>query len=134
LYLQQSIRSLSLLPSPLSYLKEASSAIVPSNEGITSTTAAGNLFILNQKTSKLGLYLSYLDKEPTISASTDPCKSHLARIYGDRILFYQVDQLFDLIFGDNSFTRAFHDSQKLLGTKPNHIFLIFFVFLRLYYR
>ena len=44
-----------------------------------------------------------------------PCETHLTKIYAERVFSYEVDELFDLIFGENSFTRAFHDSQKLTG-------------------
>lgn len=46
-----------------------------------------------------------------------PCETHLAKMYAERVFTYEVDDLFELIFGENSFTRAFHDSQKLTGKK-----------------
>ncbi|CAF4324191.1 unnamed protein product, partial [Rotaria sp. Silwood2] len=47
-------------------------------------------------------------------ASTCPCETHLARTFAEGIFSYDVDTLFELIFGDNSFSRTYHDSQKLL--------------------
>lgn len=47
--------------------------------------------------------------------SSCPCESHLAKTYAERTFRIPVDQLFDLTFGDNAFSRAYHDSQKLIG-------------------
>lgn len=61
------------------------------------------------------------EKRPTITEpetptylSSCPCESHLAKIYAERTFPIAVDQLFDLAFGDNPFTRAYHESQKLI--------------------
>jgi hypothetical protein len=53
--------------------------------------------------------------EQTTYLTICPCETHLARTYADRLLSYNVNTLFELTFGNNSFTRAYHDSQKLIG-------------------
>ena len=47
--------------------------------------------------------------------SSCPCESHLARTFADQVLPFSIDTLFELLFGDNAFARAYHDSQKLIG-------------------
>lgn len=49
--------------------------------------------------------------------SSCPCETHSGKMYADRVFAFEVDEIFDMIFGDNSFSRAFHDSQRLLGRK-----------------
>ncbi len=73
---------------------------------------------------------SRLNQEQTTYALSCSCEIHLARTYADRLFSYDVDQLFELTYGDNSFTRACHDSQKLTGKKKksNNIILILFLF------
>ncbi|CAF1129073.1 unnamed protein product [Rotaria sordida] len=43
-----------------------------------------------------------------------PCETHLAKTFGEQLLSFDIDTLFELTFGDNSFIRAYRDSQKLL--------------------
>ncbi|CAF3859320.1 unnamed protein product [Rotaria magnacalcarata] len=52
--------------------------------------------------------------KPIIYAQTCPCETHLSKTFADRIFLCDIDALFELVFGDNSFTHAYHDSQKLL--------------------
>ena len=47
--------------------------------------------------------------------STCTCNQHLSKTYTDRLFGFNVDTLFELLFGDNSFTRAFRKAQKLTG-------------------
>jgi len=55
-----------------------------------------------------------IEPETPTYLSSCPCENHLAKIYAERAFPIAVDQLFDLAFGDNSFARAYHDSQKLI--------------------
>ncbi|CAF5177326.1 unnamed protein product, partial [Rotaria magnacalcarata] len=52
--------------------------------------------------------------KPIIYAQTCPCETHLSKTFADRIFLCDIDALFELVFGDNPFTHAYHDSQKLL--------------------
>ncbi|CAF3313388.1 unnamed protein product [Rotaria socialis] len=52
--------------------------------------------------------------KPIIYAQTCPCENHLSRTFADRLFLCDVNTLFELVFGDNPFTHAYHDSQKLL--------------------
>ncbi|CAF1560413.1 unnamed protein product [Rotaria sp. Silwood1] len=54
------------------------------------------------------------NEQETNYASTCPCETHLSKTFAERIFSYDVDMLFELIFGDNSFTHDYHESQKLL--------------------
>ncbi|CAF4811660.1 unnamed protein product, partial [Rotaria sp. Silwood1] len=54
------------------------------------------------------------DDENITYLRTCTCESHLAKTYADRLFSFNVDTLFELLFGDNSFTRAFHNAHKLL--------------------
>ena len=61
----------------------------------------------------------YLIIEPVNYLSSCPCESHLAKVYAEKSFAFPVTQLFELSFGDNSFTRAYHEAQKLLGKPSN---------------
>ncbi|CAF4750939.1 unnamed protein product [Rotaria sp. Silwood1] len=54
------------------------------------------------------------NEQETNYASTCPCETHLSKTFAERVFSYDVDMLFELIFGDNSFTHDYHESQKLL--------------------
>ena len=94
LYLQQVLRTQSFPPIPLGHTKESLTTSTPPDRGTVSLPA----------------------EQPTY-LSTCPCETHPARTYADRLFSYDVDKLFELTFGDNSFTRAFQESQKLIGKK-----------------
>lgn len=46
---------------------------------------------------------------------TCPCESHLSRTYVDRLFNLNVQTIYEKSFEDNDFTRAYHDSQGLIG-------------------
>ncbi|CAF2519216.1 unnamed protein product [Rotaria sp. Silwood2] len=54
-----------------------------------------------------------LDDENVTHLRTCTCETHLGKTFADRLFSFNVDTLFELLFGDNSFTRAFHSAQKL---------------------
>jgi hypothetical protein len=94
LYLQQVLGSQSLPPFSLGPSKESLTTFAPPDRVTVSLPA----------------------EQPTY-LTTCPCETHPARTYADRLFSYNVDTLFELTFGNNSFTRAFHDSQKLIGKR-----------------
>ncbi|CAF1068996.1 unnamed protein product [Rotaria sordida] len=55
-----------------------------------------------------------LSNETISDIRTCTCENHLTKTYADRLFSFNVDTLYGLLFGDNSFTRAFHKSQNLL--------------------
>ncbi|CAF1025742.1 unnamed protein product [Rotaria magnacalcarata] len=57
---------------------------------------------------------SKLDDENIIYLHTCTCESHPGKTYVDRLFSFNVDTLFELLFSDNSFTRAFHNAHQLL--------------------
>jgi len=67
------------------------------------------------KTKKKQLFTLYLDNETKTYLSSCSCENHLAKTYADRLFTFNVDKLFQYLFGDNSFTSDFHNSQKLTG-------------------
>ncbi len=81
-----------------------------SDEGSYSSSPKGKIYFYFRL-----FFSSYSTKDTATYLSKCPCETHLARTYAERVLLYPVDQLFELIFGNNSFTRAFHESQKLIG-------------------
>lgn len=56
-----------------------------------------------------------LDDEQRTYLSSCGCETHLTKTYADRSFTLNVDTLFELLFSDNSFTRNFHNAQKLTG-------------------
>ena len=59
-----------------------------------------------------------IEKAQLNYASTCPCESHPARTYVDRLFAFKLDELYELSFGENNFTRAYHELQKLTGRIP----------------
>ncbi|CAF4978163.1 unnamed protein product, partial [Rotaria magnacalcarata] len=57
---------------------------------------------------------SKLNDENIIYLHTCTCESHPGKTYVDRLFSFNVDTLFELLFSDNSFTRAFHNAHQLL--------------------
>lgn len=57
-----------------------------------------------------------IEKEQLNYASTCPCESHPTRTYVDRPFAFKLDALYELSFGENAFTRAYHELQKLTGS------------------
>ncbi|CAF1135138.1 unnamed protein product [Rotaria sp. Silwood1] len=55
-----------------------------------------------------------LDDENITYLRTCTCESHPGKTYADKLFSFNVDTLFELLFGDNSFTRDFHKEQKLI--------------------
>jgi hypothetical protein len=59
------------------------------------------------------------------------CETHPSKTYCDRSFTFNVDTLFELISGDNSFTRDFYNSQKLTGrfVYDNDLSFVYFFFI-----
>lgn len=55
------------------------------------------------------------DQGQTNFLSTCPCETHLTKTFADRKFAFDVHTLYNWIFGDNPFSRAYHGSQKLMG-------------------
>ncbi len=75
----------------------------------------GNILDLIDENKKNNCLLYTLDNETKTYLSSCSCENHLAKSYADRLFTFNVDKLFQYLFGDNSFTSDFHNSQKLTG-------------------
>lgn len=84
-----------------------------SRESDESIGVENNLLINSGPTSRDSMQ-SNVNSDVPAYLSSCPCESHLAKTYAERTFRIPVDQLFDLTFGDNAFSRAYHDSQKLI--------------------
>lgn len=73
----------------------------------------GNIFDYIDE--KVNQFLYIQDDKSVDYLSSCPCENHLAKTYADRLFAFSVDTLFELLFSDNSFTRHFHNAQKLTG-------------------